>query len=44
MQYMLDHVGDTFAGVISGVTAPLVLFISTRYLYVEELAACQRPG
>ena len=33
---MLDHVGDTFAGVISGVTA-FGLFIELQDIYVEGL-------
>ena len=35
-EYMLDHVGDTFAGVISGVTA-FGLFIELQDIYVEGL-------
>ncbi|MCF7981854.1 MAG: RNB domain-containing ribonuclease, partial [Pseudomonadales bacterium] len=35
-EYMLDHVGDTFTGVISGVTA-FGLFIELKDIYVEGL-------
>lgn len=35
-EYMLDHVGDTFSGVISGVTA-FGLFVELKDIYVEGL-------